>query len=104
MNSLQKPAEPVYVNCPFCGLPVELPYKTIDFYVNIKTFKTIPALSIERAFTLTEKNKDFVQAFCIDSLKRRPFISKIILTKPYHMSLIEMTKLNLIDSKLLNDF
>ena len=104
MNSLQKPVKPVVITCPFCGVLIELPYTTIDFYVTINQLKNTPALNIRRMFTLTPDNKQFIQNFCIDSLKRRPFISNILLTKPYHVSLVEMTKLNLIDSRILNDF
>jgi hypothetical protein len=90
-----------HVICPFCGADITLPFKSIDFYMTYNKIKNVPSINIHRSFTLTENNKNMIHWFCEESLHGRPFISKILLTKPYHIALVEMTRLELLDSRLL---
>jgi hypothetical protein len=97
-------SETGFTICPYCKKEVPLPFKIIRFYLSLYKIKNTPVINIHRAFTLNENNKDFINGFCYDTLKNKPFISNVILTRPYHNAFAEMAKLNLLDPKTIEDY
>lgn len=97
MNNLQN--SKLHVLCPNCRSDIILPFKLLEFYLSLQKIKGIPAISIHRTFTLNEENKIFLQNFCKESVRRKPFVSNIILTKPYRMAITELVKANILDSE-----
>lgn len=90
-----------HILCPCCKTDISLPFKILEFYISLVKIKNIPTINIHRTFTLTENNKIFINEFCNDTLMLKPFISQIILTKPWYNARTEMVKMNLIKSEML---
>jgi len=103
-NTQNNNSEIGFTLCPFCNKEIPLPFKVIRFYISLYKIKKVPVINIHRAFTLNENNKDFIDGFCSDTLKNKPFISYIILTKPYHNAFTEMAKLNLLNPKTIEEY
>ncbi len=99
MNNIQN-NEIGHILCPYCNNDITLPFKIIEFYISLVKIKNIPTINIHRTFTLTGNNKEFINEFCNDTLCRKPFISQIILTKPWYNARKEMVKMNLINSEM----
>lgn len=93
-----------FISCPSCGNDIQLPFKIIRFYISTYKIKNMPTINIHRNLTLNENNKNIINNFCKDTLRNKPFISYIILTKGYHNAITEMAKLELLDQETLEEY
>lgn len=93
-----------HITCPHCGKDVQLPLKILRFYLSLYKIKDTPAINIHRNFMLNENNKELINNLCKDTLRNKPFISYIILTKPYHNAFSEMAKLKLLNEDTLEEY
>lgn len=93
-----------FISCPHCGNDIPLPFSVIRFYLSLYKIKNDPVINIHRSVVLNETNKSFLNEFCKDTITNKPFISFIILTKPYHNAITEMSKLGLLDQQLVDQY
>jgi len=95
----------VVIPCPYCDSKIILQLPIIDLYIYIKKINNNPSINISKTFNSSDENKEFIKHLLVNSLKKKPFYSRIIITKSYHNAIQELTKIGYIkpeDLKELN--
>lgn len=93
--------------CPYCNSKIIFQFQIVDLFIYTDFDGEHKSITLKK--TLTSKkpeNEEYMKNLIINSLKRKPFFSRIIITRPYHETINELTKtgfLNNQDLENIND-
>lgn len=90
-NSLRNDFNEFRVICPYCNSTLCYNFQTIDLYVQKKEENPF-TIQINRIISRKPETEIYLRNFFINSLIKKPFIGRILLTKPFHYTIEELKK------------
>jgi len=89
----------IVMHCPYCQAKTIVQIPIIDFYIYIDHKKQTPNIIIKKTFTGFDDNREYIKDILINSLQKKPFYSRILITKNYTTALQELTRSGFINPK-----
>lgn len=68
--------------CPFCNARIINQFQAVDLYVYTNFHKDPFSISLRRIFTKKPENELYIKSLLINSLKKKPLLARIVLTRP----------------------
>lgn len=91
-NSLRNDFGNLVTICPYCNAHIINQFQVIDLHIYTKLDRDPFLLTLQKVLTKKPGNEPYLKSLLINSLKKKPFIARIILTKPYYSIITELTK------------
>jgi len=103
-SSQRNDLETFNVICPYCHSLVILEAQVLKLYIYVRVENEIPTLVLNKKLSTRLENRDYLKSFIVDSFRKKPFIAKVVITKPYRQALDELIKCNFLTNKDRKDF
>lgn len=78
--------------CPYCNARILLQFQIVDLYIYTNSRDTSSTITLKKVLSKKPENELYIKTLILNSLKKKPFISRIIITKPYYDVITELTK------------
>lgn len=69
--------------CPYCNAHIVNQFQVIDLYVYLLSNRRNFALDIRRVISKKPEYELYIKTLLINSLNKKPMLSRIVLTRPY---------------------
>lgn len=102
-NSLKNDLGNLSIMCPYCKAHVILQFQIVDLFIYTNLNDTLPSITLKKTLSKKPENEKYIKTLMLNSLKRKPFISRIIMTKPYHDVITELAKKGFLNDKDLEN-
>ena len=90
--------------CPNCNARVYNQFPIVDLYLYIDLTNNIPGITLNKRISKKPEHKILVKTFLLNALKKKPFISRVITTKPYYDVLNELIKCGFLTDRDIKNF
>lgn len=107
MQNLHPEISNLITICPYCNSKVILQFPVLDLYIYTNFDREKQFLVLKKEFSKKPENEDYLKTLLINTLNKKPFISRIILTKPIHEIINELAICGFLtnkDLKPVNNF
>lgn len=91
-NSLKNDFGNLVTICPYCNARILLQFQIVDLYIYTTFSGTLSSITLKKTLSKKPENELYIKSLILNSLKKKPFISRIVLTKPYYNVITELTK------------
>lgn len=89
--------------CPYCNSRIVLQFQIVDLFIYTNFDGTLHTVTLKKTFSKKSENEQYIKTFILNSLKRKPFISRVIITKPYYDVINELIKKEFLTNKDLEN-
>ena len=89
--------------CPYCNAHIVLQFQIIDLFIYTTFDETLQSITLKKTLSKKPENEQYIKTLLLNSLKRKPFISRIIITKPYYDTINDLTKKGFLTDKDLKN-
>lgn len=89
--------------CPYCNAPIVLQFQIVDLYIYTNFDENLQSITLKKTISKKPETEDFIKKLILNALKKKPFISRIIITKPYYDIINELTKKGFLTDKDLKN-
>lgn len=103
MNNLNNDLGNLVTICPYCKAKYFHQFPILDLYAYTQFKKNISKITLHKSLNKTIENELFLKTLLLNSLKKKPFISRIIITKPYREVIEQLIKTNFITNNDLQN-
>lgn len=91
------------VLCPYCGASILLESPIVDLYVYTSFGDTLSSITLKKTLSQKSENKTYIKTILLNTLKKKPIIARIIITKPYYDVINELIKIGFLTDKDLKN-
>lgn len=88
--------------CPYCNSHVVLQLQIIDLHIYPDFKNKLNSITLKKTISQKPENEIYLKNLLINSLKKKPFIARVIITKPYFDIINELTKIGYLTNKDLD--
>lgn len=78
--------------CPYCNARIHLQFQIVDFFIYTSSKNNIQSIILKKIISKKPETEQYFRNLIVNSLKKKPFISRILITKPYHEVINELRK------------
>lgn len=101
LNSLKNDFGNLVTICPYCNARILLQFQIVDLYLTFSG--TSPTITLRKTLSKKPENEQYIKSLILNSLKRKPFVSRVLLTKPYYDIIAELTRSGFLTNKDLEN-
>ena len=69
--------------CPFCNAHIVNQFQVVDLYAYITFHKEHFTITLQKNLSKKPENELYIKSLLINSLKKKPLLARIVLTRPY---------------------
>jgi len=102
-NSLKNDFGNLVTICPYCNARNVLQFQIIDLYIYTDFSDTLTSITLKKSLSKRPENEQYIKALILNSLRKKPFIARIQITKPYYDVINELTKTGFLTNKDLEN-
>lgn len=89
--------------CPYCKAHVVLQFQIIDLHIYTNFKNNLLGLTLKKSYSKTSENEIYIKSLLLNSLKKKPFIARVITNRPYFEIISELTKTGFLTNKDLKN-
>lgn len=102
-NSLQNEYANLHVICPYCKSKHIIQFPIVDLFIYTNLDTTLQTITLKKTLSKKPENEEYIKTLIINSIKRKPFMGRIIITKPYHDAIKELINKGYLSNKELEN-
>lgn len=91
-NSLRNDFGNLVTVCPYCNAHIINQFQVINLRIYTYFNKDPFTITLQKNLSKKPETELYIKSLLINSLKKKPFLARIILTKPYYETITELTK------------
>lgn len=90
--------------CPNCNAKVYYQFPIVDLYLYIDLTNKIPGITLNKRISKKPEHRILIKTFLLNALKKKPFISRIVITKPYYDVMNELIRCGFLTDRDIKSF
>lgn len=93
----------IVTTCPFCKAHVVLQIQTIDLNIYANKLNDVFAITLKKSISKTPANEVYIKSLLINSLKKKPFIARVVTTRAYQDVIDDLIRTGFLTDKDLKN-
>jgi len=89
--------------CPYCKAHIVNQFQIIDLHIYTTFRKNEFSITLKKSYSKTPENEIYIKSLLINSLKKKPFMARVITTKPYYELINQLTKTGFLTNRDLKN-
>jgi len=102
-NSLKNDFGNLVTICPYCNARNVLQFQIIDLFICANFDDNPLSITLRKTLSKREENEQYIKTLMINTLKKKPFIARIQITRPYYDVIAELTRSGFLTNKDLEN-